>query len=367
MIRYEQIGERTYKVRYQTRFSNTIGYVSEPEHGRSGWLWCTATSVSGATRYEITHRFREQYARSRRSPYRTRTDATNALLDAVGIVRERVTTPARTTARNGTRGRAFGVEIELTGPSRSLIEAALTAHGIQVRSLHSYTHTNGNMWELKPDGSVSGQCLELASPKLRGPEGFRQLEAVCTALNEVGATVDRTCGLHVHHDMRGLTARQIKRQVLAFVERQHLIRRMVAPSRRGNSYCSEWSPSHTQLLRDFHEARTLREIAYIGPRGAINLQAYAAHGSVEIRFHGGTTNFKKIAGWVRFGQALFAAAEAEVDIPTDSPENLLGVLRNHGLTVEDSATLLRFDRFGETRQQVEASIAAASEMLQEVR
>jgi hypothetical protein len=251
-----------------------------------------------------------------------------------------------TRTRNGAvnTGRAFGVELELTGPSSSTILNALTAAGIRVRNVGTYRASNGNAaWELKHDGSVAGHGLELVSPKLRGAAGFEQLRKVCEALTSVGATVNRTCGLHVHHDMNGLNADQIKRQVLMFVERQHLIDQLVAPSRRAsrNHYCGAWSANQTQQLRDFSIAygRTLRDIAFLGPRGTINLQAYTRHGTVEIRQHGGSTNGKKIAAWVRFGQALFAAAESGRNVSTTDVRQMLTDL---GMSDEDKQQLLRF-------------------------
>lgn len=360
MIRYQKIADRTYVVR---RNYAVIGYVSEPAHAQSGWFFLTHRL---ATRPQIVQRFASAYADVGRSQFATRSAATNGLLQELGFDVE--PTPNRTTRRSSGRGRAFGVELEITGPGESQIMQALEAHSIEVHNVRSYGRTTGSVWELKHDGSVGGHGIELASPKLRGEDGFRQLEAVCAALNEAGATVDRSCGVHVHHDMRNLEGHQIKRQVLAFVERQELVSQLVAPSRRTNGYCPQWSEAHIAMLRQFSvdSHRALRDIAYIGPRGTINLQAYSRHGSVEIRYHGGSTNFRKLAAWVRFGQALFAAAEAEVFIPTNSVENLLAVLRNHGLTVEDSATLLRFARMGATRAQVEASLVEVREMLEEV-
>lgn len=311
---------------------------------------------------------------SHTSPNR-RTDAARRLLTAAGFDGDAIVSyPNRTTRRatsSGTRGqgRAFGVEMELTGPSPSLIIRGLQANGINVNpQLLGYRATSGSQWELKTDGSVNGHGLELVSPKLRGEAGLRELETVCRVLNEAGATVNTSCGLHVHHDFRNLTVAQIKRQVLGFIERQNLISTMVAPSRRGGSYCPSWTAGQVSTLRRFNESSNLRDIAYIGPRGTLNLQAYARHGSVEIRWHGGTTNFRKIAAWVRFGQALFAAAEAQTTIATDTAENMLRdlVASGNGLTAADAATLLRFSRVGETRSAIEATIAEATEMLAEV-
>lgn len=252
---------------------------------------------------------------------------------------------ARAAAAAPAEGRAFGVELELTGPSSGTILAALRGAGVDVTDVGTYRATNGSQWELKHDGSVRGFGLELVSPKLRGSAGLSELETVCRVLTEVGATVDKSCGVHVHHDMRGLTAEQIKRQVLAFVERQELIMTLVAPSRRHNDFCMTWSAAQAHQLAAFSGSDP--RLMQFGPRGAINLYAYPRHGSVEVRCHGGSTNFRKISAWVRFSQALFAAAEAGLDVDGTNATRMLVDLTNSrlgdaALTERETATLLRF-------------------------
>lgn len=270
-----------------------------------------------------------------------------------------------------TAGRGFGVEMELTGPSAELVIRALTAAGIRMdrRNLsgrvigYQATNTRAHVWALKRDGSVRGHGLELVSPILCGEAGMEEVAKVCNALNSIGATVDRSTGLHVHHDFRNLTVEQVRRQCLAFVERQGLIAELVAPSRRGNQYCPSWAPNNIEALR---AATTLQQMTYIGPRGNLNLSAYGRHGSVEIRFHGGSTNARKILAWIRFGQALFAAAEAEAAIATTTPEAMLADLTAFGLMAQDVSTLLRFRRFGQTEAEVRAAVTEATELMAEV-
>jgi hypothetical protein len=216
------------------------------------------------------------------------------------------------------------------------------------------------VWELKHDGSVHGNGLELVSPKLRGAAGFAAVELVCTTLNAIGASVDRSAGLHVHHDFRGLDVDSIKLQALAFIERESLIMQLVAPSRRTNStYVPLWI-NHSRSVDQLRAADRLSTLQYgIGPRGSLNLNAYGVHGSVEIRAHAGTTNAKKITAWVRFGQALFAAAARGAALATNTPEQLLADLVGiEGFTAADAAWLLRFRQAGESRTAIEARVAA---------
>jgi hypothetical protein len=263
--------------------------------------------------------------------------------------------------------------LELTGPAPEIIIDALVDAGVPVAQRnrqtrreigYGATNTESNVWTLKHDGSVNGYGLELVSPKLSGDAGFDMLEKVCTALNGVDATVDRTCGLHVHHDMRGLGVDAIIRQVQPFVARQETVMRLVAPSRRGNTYSPLWTQWHMDELA---RCTRLESVGNIGPRGVLNMWAYGQHGSVEVRAHAGTTNFRKIAAWVRFGQAMFAAGDANVELTSesDAPAELLAQLEPFGLTSADASWLLRFEHAGATRESVRELVEALRQQMME--
>jgi hypothetical protein len=304
--------------------------------------------------------------------YANRREATAALFRVQGLEEQ---VPTRRTRRPRSRsgrseGRVFGIEMELTGPAPETIIDALTAAGIRMAQQnierhgaipYSHTNTEQNVWTLKSDGSVNGYGLELVSPKLSGEAGFEMIRTVCRVLNEIGASVDTTCGLHVHHDFRNMSVAEIRTQILMFLERQSAIMRLVAPSRRRNSYCRTWSQ------RDIEEvlgSTNSYSLSRVGPRGALNLGSLGLHGSVEIRCHGGTTNADKIIAWVRFGQALFAAGAAGAQVATE-PEAMLMDLLAFGLTTEDAAILLRFENIGVDRAAIEARIATLRQQLAE--
>lgn len=247
-------------------------------------------------------------------------------------------------------GRAFGVEIELTGPSAAVITAAIRAEGIEIADgVSGYGATNptdsSRRWQLKRDGSVSGYGLELVSPKLRGEDGFDQLERVCRALNSVNATVDRSTGLHVHHDFSGLSFESMQRQLLGLIDAQGALFEMVAPSRRSNHYCPRIGQTHRDAIA---RATSLSDFHGYFPRGAVNVNAYPRHGSIEIRLHGGTTQFKKISAWVRLAQRIMDAAEVTVyDLSTMDARTLC---RELNVPSDDADTLLRFVRVRETAE-----------------
>jgi hypothetical protein len=278
--------------------------------------------------------------------------------------------PVRLAASANADGRAFGVEMEITGPDAHTIITALGNAGILMDRRnrltgqeigYQATNTDSDVWSLKHDSSVRGHGLELVSPKLRGDNGLAQVRTVCNTLKEIGATVDRTCGLHVHHDFRNMEFPSMQRQIMAFLEREDLIMRLVAPSRRTNyDYCPRWNGGSdygrpTNWIEAFSRATSLSGMSQ-GPRGTLNLWAYGVHGSVELRAHAGTTRFEKIAAWVRFGQAIFAAGEAGASVSTTDVTQMLTDLIPFGLTTEDASWLLRFETAG-TRAQVQERVA----------
>lgn len=307
--------------------------------------------------------------------YTTRDECGRQLAIAAGLMQGGTTnTPAprrvrrsRVAGRTNDGSRVFGVEMEITGPSAATIITALVAAGIGMNSRnvqrlqelpYDHTNTESNVWTLKHDGSVGGYGLELVSPKLSGENGFNAVRTVCRVLNEVGATVDRTCGMHVHHDFRGQSMSDIRTQALYFLERQDTIMRLVAPSRRTNSYSEGWSASQIDAFRNAN--LTQYSIGHYGRRGAINLGAFGIHGSVEIRAHGGTVNANKVIAWIKFGQAIFAAAMAGAGVRggngTADAEGMLSDLAPFGLSSEDAAILLRFVNNGESWQEITARL-----------
>lgn len=372
----------TYSVRYRNPDVDIriVGYVRRPINRAVA----NAHSISYKWSWKISPDEAEQWTLVNRA-WNTRQACAEQLANAAGVA----TFPLRTRgdisresgspprARRGT-GRAFGIEIELTGPDALLIIQALHDAGVPVNpnnwsrlgaTAYRRTNTNARHWALKRDGSVHGEGLELVSPKLRGQSGLDEVQTVCAVLNSINATVDTSCGLHVHHDMRGLTAEQIKTQALAFVDRENLIMQMVAPSRQHNMHCKLWSRRSSyyrnSLVNAPDDLSWFSRVA-VGPRGTINLGAYRSHGSVEIRAHAGTTNAKKIIAWVRFGQALFAAAEAGAPISTSTTEFMLRDLLPYGLTPGDAAWLLRFQSAGSTRASVEARVLVLQEHIESV-
>lgn len=271
-----------------------------------------------------------------------------------------------TRRRSAQTGRKFGIEIEFIGITRETAVDAIRAAGLRCAS-QQYNHRTSRQWKVVPDGSLANVGGELVSPPLRGEAGIRALKKACDALVEAGARIDRTCGLHVHHDVHELSMYSIIRLVQFWKDSQIAIDQMVAPSRRDGGGSSRWCrPIDDHVMRYVGRLReecdraggalTYSEVRHGGTamsapdtaRAAqnvrdlfssidryytLNVSVYPRAGTVEVRQHQGTIDAEKINAWIEFGQAMIVAAASGSSLPDGitSAEVLLGGLAEHGL------------------------------------
>lgn len=226
--------------------------------------------------------------------------------------------------------RTFGVELEVVGITPARAADVLRAAGIACDTgYYSSTNRDGR-WLSKSDGSVSGPggSAEIVSPILRGEPGIAQARAVCAALTAAGATVNTTCGFHVHVGAGDFDAPAMKRLVKQWVKYEDSIDLMLAPSRRrdANRYCGSMLRAlstgcgYNATVADrcaaafatLDRCTTLEQVkSAIGTRYVkLNVQSFWRHGTVEVRAHQGTVNADKVEAWVRFAVALVDFAKA---------------------------------------------------------
>jgi hypothetical protein len=169
--------------------------------------------------------------------------------------------------------RAVGVEMECFGE---------VARKALVEALPLWAGVTG-------DGSISpseGQAHEVRVLLVRRelePRLFR----LCKRLEALGLRVNRSCGLHVHLDQRGQTEAQVEKRAKVMDAWLCALQELVPASRRDNSYCR----FGTSWKDRYH---------------AVNLCAFSAHKTLEVRLHSGTTDYTKILAWVRLLELLAA-------------------------------------------------------------
>lgn len=227
---------------------------------------------------------------------------------------------------SGSRGRRFGVELEVVGITQARAAQALTEAGVHCTS-ESYNHRTRPHWKVVPDATVQGGC-EVVSPPLRGQAGFDELERVMAALRDAGARINRTCGTHVHHEMKGLTGPQLARVLEFWVARQQVFDQLVAPSRRNTRWSAHWGAGEAtrvaNVLRGSSGRRGIR--LYADRYRNLNVMSYPKYGTFEVRLHQGTLNFTKLSRWIRLFQSVIETVKANENANEEIGRDLPGML-----------------------------------------
>lgn len=223
----------------------------------------------------------------------------------------------RTLARQAAKVR-FGVEVEFTGISREVAAEAIKAAGHDAR-VEGYNHTTRKHVKIIGDASVTGSSRnnggEAVLPPVAGEAGLAMVADVLDALRGAGARVDRSCGLHVHIDTKGLTGEGVARFAEAMYAAQPMLRAFVTASRAQQYYCS---PTRRSTVSRFSAAVRggyfSRDASESSERyAAVNVLAYGRHGTIECRLHGGSLNAAKVSAWIKMLLAIRSTVEAETD------------------------------------------------------
>ena len=196
----------------------------------------------------------------------------------------------------------FGVEMETVHCPASSFMSAAGAQGISaVNNLSHYNHHDIPQFKLVPDSSIYGSNpAECVTPALDGNEsGYDLLKRCCKALAQVGATVNSSCGLHVHIGAGDLSEKEYCNVFFNYQRIEKAIDSFMAESRRANN--SHWCA--TLKNHDLSHCTTRNHVYHelSGDRyHKVNPCAYDRHKTIEFRQHQGTVNFAKIKAWVGF-------------------------------------------------------------------
>jgi hypothetical protein len=231
----------------------------------------------------------------------------------------------------GREEKTMGIEIEFFGVNVNTVISELRRAGLQVADYRGYTHATIQQWKVTYDASVTSAGtgvnygLELVSPPLTASKMEEQLKTACEVLDRIGAKVDRTCGVHVHHHIDDLNLDQIKNIYAIYHKHQEFINELMPASRRQRSandaydhfgYCMNLSEGEVEFVK---QAGSIREINSFFDRGyrryrVINFKSYLKYGTIEFRQHSGSINFEKLWNWALITLSLVAQAKAKKTI-----------------------------------------------------
>ena len=149
---------------------------------------------------------------------------------------------------------------------------------------------------LKGDGSIEcddSDYVALEFTILTRIDDLSNLEKLCKLLEDKGAKVNSSCGLHIHLDQRDVYTRrfasrstperkELSARLMRLNQALPLLTQLVPSSRRNNRYCNTARSKMNNNDRYY----------------AINTDALSKFGTLEIRLHSATTNFIKIKNWI---------------------------------------------------------------------
>lgn len=196
-------------------------------------------------------------------------------------------------------GKAIGVEIEFCmncKPDSQFVQWC-TAKGFRVTFNSVQLFLSEKLFEIKTKGVNIG-----SDGSISAPQGFMGLEArvmcnaddlsnlknFCKLLKDLGCMVNKSCGLHVHLDMR-----EYDRMPSAVSKRLEtalpILKDMMPASRNNdNQYCR-------------YDVGSKNSSRY----ARINDQdAFEKYKTIEIRMHSGSINFVKISNWIKLLRSI---------------------------------------------------------------
>lgn len=231
----------------------------------------------------------------------------------------------------GERDFTFGVEIETYSAGLGRAQLAVERAGQNCNNT-GYTHEGCDSWKVVHDGSIrGGSPAEVVSRVLKGRDGFIEMRNIMLQLKEVGAKVNRSCGMHIHIGVEHLTNRQrgmIIRQYAMFQEQFDLL----IPRSRRNTYYAK----HRQVARAFSLAESWalgNNSPDSGRYWTLNLQSFQKYGTFEFRAHNGSINPQFASAWIQMHMDFIQFCINLADSTTGSLDcELTEVDYDHGFT-----------------------------------
>ena len=208
-----------------------------------------------------------------------------------------------TTVAEATLRFTIGVEIECFNINKQSIIDTLKAQ--RVKAIETgYNHTDyKDTYKLGYDSSINGsQSCEVVSPILNN---LNSLKKVCKVINEAGAQVNKSCGLHVHFGAESFTIAQWVRIIRNYAALESIIDSFMPMSRRGdnNVYCKSIRCEADNCI-NASDMNDIYEAFDHDRYHKVNVMAFRGHKTIEFRHHSGTTDFTKIENWINFLRGL---------------------------------------------------------------
>lgn len=233
------------------------------------------------------------------------------------------------------QNRTFGIEMEIIanqGMTREDVARAIRGNGITI-NVEGYNHNTRPDWKIVTDASLQGNGMEIVSPILKGDDGINQLKIVCQSLEGI-ATVNMSCGLHVHHDVQDFDLTNFKNMFKLWVKYETALDSIMPASRRGNARWCKNNKTNTDLKAMFNHidaatsvARLYSNAQYSDRYYKLNMASYFRQGTLEFRHHSGSVEFVKIVNWLILTQAMVESVITNKTIAVTGEGKLENILK----------------------------------------
>jgi Putative amidoligase enzyme len=229
----------------------------------------------------------------------------------------------------------FGIEIEVVAPRRKvaeLISQILTDSDINEEDEETFDVAG---WKVTRDDSLSAceDCqTEIVSPVLHDMSELAVLAEIISAVNELGADVNESCGIHVH--VGGLSWRMVMTLVLIM---KYIEPRIYETFKPHVSRMKFAAPIEQEFLKKLENARTeeagqAKELlweAWYGRQDSdevdrydpsryhgLNINSFFYRGTIEFRYFNSSLDFGTIE---RYVNTSLAVAQLALTLTPDLP------------------------------------------------
>lgn len=236
----------------------------------------------------------------------------------------------------------FGLEIEFTGITRGMAADAIAKTlGVQANYIgggygtYEIRSTDGRIWKVMSDASIHEENASggYANPNYRCEfvtpickyEDIETIQEIVRAIRQAGGRVNDSCGLHVHIDASGHTAKSLRNLANIMASKETLLfKALEVNPERYNKWCKK---VEGKLLDDLTKRRpkTLTEVKRIWYEGgdgsaqhyhssryhALNLHSVWQKGTVEFRMFNSTLHAGKVKSYIQLCLAISHQAKVQ--------------------------------------------------------
>lgn len=174
---------------------------------------------------------------------------------------------------------------------------------------------------------------------------YEPIKKLTDILSKYDATVNTSCGYHVHFDFRHADVKGMYKKAARIGRAVGALKTMLPKERRVNDFCSV--PINTLRKGDRYTF--------------VNTKSYAKYKTLEIRGHSGTLNYNKIVNWIEILWAMLTIKRATKETLTTMDEVIFEYRLGH---MKEYITE-RVAKFNKNEQAVESDSESVFNMDQE--